>query len=280
MKSMLKFAMFAAAVALMILGFGVNANATITYSFDSNLVLYYSFDDGTTATDDSTNSNDGTISGATHDCSDTPSTTGNSCSLDLSGGPVDAGNDMTLQVSDGDFTISVWLKFETGDLNGDRTLVNKMDSGNTDGWFLLKQDDTKFWFCFGGGSGVNGCTPTAPTTVKSTTSASLGAWTNVIGVKDGDNISIYVNGVFEGISDMSGGFLDTNFQSMLIGAFGGLIDEVRLYEVALTAGQIAVLAGEAEDVVAVPEPSTMSIFLLGLAGLVLVGRRRRRIAAG
>ena len=41
MKSMLKFAMFAAAMALMNLGLGVNANASITYSFDNNLVLYW-----------------------------------------------------------------------------------------------------------------------------------------------------------------------------------------------------------------------------------------------
>lgn len=245
MKPMRKFAMLAAIAGFIAIGFGETANASITFPFDSDLIFYYSFDNdatATTATDDSANMNDGVISGLAHDCTDTPATSGNSCSLTTGGGFVDAGNDNMLQVSDGDFAIAMWIKFSS--LNGDKTLVNKIDVFNTDGWFLLKQDDTKFWFCFGGGPSVNGCTPTAPTTVKSTTSASLETWTHVVGVKEGTDIKIYVNGVFEGTSDMTGGFTDTNLQNLLIGHpnTGGLIDEVRLYKVALSAHQVAVLA--------------------------------------
>ena len=84
MKPIRKLAMLTAAAALTTFGFGVMANAYFVHPFDGNLVLYYSFDDdatATTATDESANSNDGVISGAVHDCADTPSTTGNSCNL-------------------------------------------------------------------------------------------------------------------------------------------------------------------------------------------------------
>jgi hypothetical protein len=247
-----------ATAAFMTYWVGGAANSAVIYSFDGNLVAYYSFDDGATATDDSANSNDGVITGAVHDCADTPPTPGNACSLDFESNNtqprefVNAGNDASLHVSGSDFTIAAWVNLET--VTDDRPIVSKMPvtGTNRDGWRLLKQGgDGKFWFCFGGGS-ESGCTPTAPTTVRSTTFASLDTWTHVVGVKEGTDIAIYVNGLLEGTSDMSGGFTDTNAGNLHIGRyesefsfFDGKIDEVRLYNVALTEQEIAILANAA-----------------------------------
>lgn len=89
----------------------------------------------------------------------------------------------------------------------------------------------------------------------------------------------YVDGA---LNDMSGEFDEiTNLSGGLIGGwtlggewrmFDALMDEFRLYNVAMDAGQIAQLATE----LLVPEPATMSLMLL--AAGCLARRSRRRLA--
>ena len=71
---------------------------------------------------------------------------------------IDVGNAANLQVSAGEFTADAWISFNAP--GGDMSILDKMSPTglNTDGWRLIKQNDNRFWFCFGGGGG-NGCTP-------------------------------------------------------------------------------------------------------------------------
>ena len=51
--------------------------------------------------------------------------------------------------------------------------------------------------------------------------------------------------------------------------FGGLIDDFRFYDLALSEGEVAILAG-------IPEPQAYLLAAIGLAGFVWFCRRQRR----
>ena len=83
--------------------------------------------------------------------------------------------------------------------------------------------------------------------VSSSTNVNYGEWVYVVGVYDGSMVWIYVNGSVQGSVAQSGNILAFN-QPLYIGASGlpgeftkGLIDEVRVYSVALSATQVQAL---------------------------------------
>ncbi|WP_437626117.1 LamG domain-containing protein [Sorangium sp. So ce1151] len=73
------------------------------------------------------------------------------------------------------------------------------------------------------------------------------AWAHVTGVYDGAALKLYVNGVLSASTPTSG-TLQQSTRPIVIGghpswnAYNGLIDEVRLYQQALSAAQVAQLA--------------------------------------
>ncbi len=159
------------------------------------------------------------------------------------------------------FTVSAYVKFNAlshppgsnGDRPaGDMSIVDKIsDAGvdNSDGWRLLKQDDGFFWFCLGGGPGINGCIDDAATTVMSTTAPVAHVWYNVVGVLSDSEIAIYVNGVKEACKPLPV-FTDTHSADMRIGSsaegggyayFNGVIDNVAFYRRALSGKHINAL---------------------------------------
>jgi hypothetical protein len=165
---------------------------------------------------------------------------------------VDVGNAPNLHVSRGEFTVDAWVNFNAlrhppgannGAPPGDMSILDKMSpSGvNTNGWRLIKQDNNRFWFCFG--RATNGCDPSSPNTVMSTTSARTGTWFHIAAVKSATEIAIYVNGVKEA-SKPTPTFTDTQSVNLLIGAnalegahLNGLIDEVEIFNRALGASE-------------------------------------------
>jgi hypothetical protein len=158
---------------------------------------------------------------------------------------VDLGNASPLQVSSGDFTVDGWVNFAA--IPGDQDIVNKMNYNgglpNADGWRLFKQNDNRFWFCFGGAAGTNGC-GNPSTTVFSRTVATTGVWYHVAGVKNRNSLSMYVNGQLESTQAL-GTFVDSNGADLLIGSFfisaflNGSVDEVQIYNRALNSAEIA-----------------------------------------
>ena len=113
-------------------------------------------------------------------------------------------------------------------------------------------------------------------------------WTHVAWTYDGGTgmMKVYVNGVERSHSIGTTGDLDTNGLDLFFswpsgtaspsgnGCFPGYMDELALYDYALTRDQVlARFAGGPP--VAVPEPSTIALLLLGLASLAVCGLRRR-----
>lgn len=80
--------------------------------------------------------------------------------------------------------------------------------------------------------------------VTSSIDVNYGEWVHIVGVYDGSAVRIYVNGVDRGSAAQSGSILDYA-QPLYIGSSGlpdelakGLVDEVRVYSVALSALQV------------------------------------------
>ena len=196
------------------------------------------------------------------------STHGEVFQFDGVGPGLDLGTSSAVDLSGGDFTVHAWVRFASSCANVswcDEPIVTKMATPtaqtNEHGWYLMKQKDQHFWFCLGGGDGVNGCTEGTPTTVMSRTIPAPGVWYDVTAVKASDQILIYVNGLLEGTST-PGLFSDTSDAALLVGAghegfrLKGEIAEVQLYRSALSAPLVRALyessksrfeQGETED---------------------------------
>jgi Concanavalin A-like lectin/glucanases superfamily/PEP-CTERM motif len=105
-------------------------------------------------------------------------------------------------------------------------------------------------------------------------------WTHVVGVWSEIGGAIYTNGSLSAqktwssraITDYSNGFIPEigGNSGALWDPFGGIIDDVRIYNRALTASE----AAEIYTTESVPEPSSLS--LLALGGLVVALRRRKK----
>lgn len=130
--------------------------------------------------------------------------------------------------------------------------------------------------------------------VRATTSLTDGDWHHIAvvlpddGTPDITDASLYIDGVLEALTlTSSEAFNTVSGQNVEIGRaitfgpdrFDGFLDEVALYDQALSADKIALLAeGTAPDeLFPVPEPSTFLLLGLGALGIVHhTGRRRRR----
>jgi hypothetical protein len=194
---------------------------------------------------DSAGSDNGTIEGGV---TFAPGQMGQAFQLNGTDATIDVGNSPSLQVSSSDFTVGAWVNFAA--LAGDMSMVDKIslatgsDTPNVDGWRLIKQADNHFWFGFGGGPGINGLTPSAPTTVISQTTATTGQWYYVVGVKSASAFAVYVNGVQETAKSLVP-FVDSNSADLLLGSnaregshLNGLLDEVMLFNRALSPSEI------------------------------------------
>ena len=219
-------------------GYSGVASAT-TASTISSLVAAYSFNEGTgtTVTDLSGNGNTGTIVGAAWT---TAAKYGKALSFNGTTSYVDLGNPASLQFT-GSMTWSAWTN-ATGTPSDDGQIIAKSD--NASGWQLKTSPDTGSQTF---GIAVSGTG--APRTQRySSTVRSLNTWYHVAGVYNASarTLDIYVNGV------LNNGVLVGTIPSLQVSPnvnvnigrrtgglyFNGIIDEVRIYNRALTQAEI------------------------------------------
>ena len=177
------------------------------------------------------------------------------------------------------FSVEAWVRMPAGSADGGPA-VSKHQGRVISGYFLAIGD---------AGDGCGGSPGSAhfylayPCSGNSTTKVNDGKWHQVVGTYDGFKTSIFVDGVFQSSSPggnpslnndapfMVGGFKAPG--GALIGAFTGQVDEVRVYDTALSAGEVG---GIYASVIAVPEPETYATMLAGLGMLGALARRRRK----
>jgi len=162
--------------------------------------------------------------------------------------------------SSGAWSATVWFSFQAGGLYQPRIMSNgTIDLGltSTDGY---PQVFVAGWNYYGIAS---------PYILNSNT------WYNLAAVCDGTFVSMYINGGYVGTDTHPGGPPSAGFGTLGFGSnldngtdwYLGSIDEVRLYNRAITSTEVA-------QIYSVPEPSSLS--LLALGGVVVALRRRKK----
>lgn len=203
------------------------------------LIAAYSFNEGsgTTVTDASGNGNTGTLVGATWT---TAGKYSNALSFNGSTAYVDLGNPASLQLT-GSATWSAWIN-ATANPADDGQIIAKSD--NVSGWQFKTSPDTGLHTF---GVAVSG-NSSSRTQRYSLISRALNTWYHVAGVYNATagTLDIYVNGVLNN-GTILGTLPASQFNSTVnanIGRrtggfyFNGIIDEVRVYNRALTQSEI------------------------------------------
>ncbi|UCD49902.1 MAG: discoidin domain-containing protein [Phycisphaerales bacterium] len=204
---------------------------------EANLVAHYAFEGDLT---DSVGSHNGTAIGDAQVVSDPAR--GQVLSVDGGGDAVDVAYSPELNPEA--FTVSLWANPDPAGLNY-RSPLTSRDDGPQRGYILYLEPGNTWQFWTGTGTGWDNAA--GPPAV-------LGEWTHLAATFENEQKQLFVNGR---VAAESTAPLSLNEQRPLrIGAgategdgnyfFYGLIDEVLLYNRALSAGEVAGLAGRTE----------------------------------
>lgn len=251
-------------------------SAALCGSVYGSEVGYWSFDEGTGTLvgDSSVYGNGGMLVNGTG-LSWIAGKSGSALLFDGTAGPactrVEISDSPSLRPSSA-FSFAAWLRSD--DIFRDAPVFAKEGPGGLSYWFgtfgpsgaghwgaLLDQDGNQPWDFNGRDQG----------------SVALGEWTHIVATWDGSTVSYYLNGnlantaSWTGTINQSGArlFIGSNSEYTFQGnatAFRGAIDEVHIYDNAISAAEVAQLA-------AVPEPTTFAFLAFGIGGLL--ARKRR-----
>jgi len=229
-------------------------------NLEESLVAYYPFD--WNANDESGNGNHGTVHGASW----ATGIIGGALDFDGIDDYVIVSDDDTLDLSDG-LTIAAWIQSYSNSWG--RVIVSKWNDNSGDHSYHLKDTNNsdKLQIVLT----EHNFNDLAD--LKSESGIPLGDWIHIASTFDGSMTKLYFNGV-EDASQVSVGTIRASVTDMLIGAvftgggirenFDGLIDEVRIYNRALSEPELMTL---------VPEPT--SFLLLGFGSFTLLKRRMK-----
>jgi glucose/arabinose dehydrogenase/chitodextrinase len=214
-------------------GYSTTATATTsTGSIPAGLVAAYSFNQGagTTVSDLSGNGNTGTISGATWS---TSGKYGPALSFNGTSARVTINDAPSLRLTSG-MTLEAWVR-PSSVTSAWRDILYK---GN-DNYYLMATTDRSNRPCLGGifGTSTYG-------EVFGTAALTANTWAHIAGTYDGITERLYINGVQVASRAQTGNLL-TSANPLTIGSdpiygqyFSGLIDDVRVYNRALTVTEI------------------------------------------
>lgn len=218
--------------------------AQVNHIAGDMLVSQWDFNEcsGTTADDSSGFGNTGTLVNALDWSNDTPSGTGCSLSFNGTNSYVGAGTS-TLSVVD-QITISIWVK-TAAVLNPYTGIISK-DDGTNRSWKLgLSSDGANLRFDI-----FNPSTNGSLITVYGV-SITDNKWHNIVGVYDGSNIKLYLDGILKGSAAFANG-IRSSTAAIQIGndgccgsrIFSGLIDSPYIFSKSLVATEVQNLYSE------------------------------------
>jgi hypothetical protein len=206
-------------------------------------VGYWQFDEGygDTSNDVSLQGNDGDLGGTGQTCPAAgtvpcPSWTSSgkfSGSLDFDGTDdyLDVPDSPSLDIT-GDITITAWIKPDIQGSSADLRIVTKMASENSDGYDMMLWDGY-----------LNMMINSTWDRTSSQFTYPIGEWAHVAFVKSGTNAKTYKNGILDTTWSDAPATINTNAIALRIGGkfgyeFDGHIDEVKVYNIALTPDQV------------------------------------------
>jgi len=211
------------------------ANVTVTVSNSQTtggLVAAYAFNEGagTALTDISGNNNNGSISGATWS---TSGKFGSALVFNGTSTRVTVPNSASLQLTSG-MTLEAWV-FPTVTPTNWRSVVDK----NVDGYYLMASTSS------GNRPGVGGTWTGGNQNTIGPSVLAVNTWTHLAATSDGTTVRLFVNGV-QVASQAQPTPLATTTGTLQIGGnsygeyFAGRIDDVRIYNRALSPAQIQI----------------------------------------
>jgi hypothetical protein len=210
----------------------VAVTLNVTPPTSANLIGAWGFDEtsGTTATDASGLNNTGTLNGPTRS---TAGRFGGALSFDGANDQVNVPDANALDLTTG-MTMEAWVR-PTAVGTAWRTVMLKEQPGNL--IYALYAGN-------GAGRAATHIFTSADLGIAGTSATPLNAWTHLAATYDGANLRLYVNGVQQASQAITGsirvstGVLRIGGNNIWSEWFAGLIDEVRLYNKALTAAEI------------------------------------------
>ncbi len=237
----------------------------------SGLVLSHqmSAGTGTTSLDETTNANNGTL---TNGPTWTTGYLGSGISFDGTNDYISVPHSSTLALT-GDMTITAWVKPTDRQYDG---IVGKT-SGNTAAPYDFYLTGTTGIPRFLRGNG------SASASVDASAAPATGQWSHVAVVMSGTTVTHYLNGVANGSGTLSttigdaGGALRIGSRADDVTMFKGVMDDVRIYNRALSADEISRIKAPAPTPTATPTPTntptntptptpTMSYWTTGATG--------------
>ena len=245
---------------LMITGTNGNsvAGTTVILHINRSLVAWFTFDDGTAA-DSSGYGNNGILVGGATVVTDPQR--GRVLSLDGASGYVDLGNHASLDLSGGgQATIAAWVKVAV--THNHNTILSKGE-WNQAYSFLVKGDTSPPNLLWTGND----------TSVFSSDPVPTGVWTHVAVTINGSLTTFYINGQLDGLTNQNrGNPIDQTTNDVCLGReqysgslpagrwfFNGEMDDVRIYNVALTESQVQnVMTNVAPSFAANPLPESVA----------------------
>jgi len=201
----------------------------------SGLVAYYPFDEGSgTNVNDGAGSNNGTINGATWT---TSGKYGNALTFDGNNDYVSLGNNSALTPSN-QVTFASWIKLAA--VTGTpQMIIGKYNTSGAYPYQLRIQGGDKVRFSVRTSSSED---------VDTSNILSANQWIHVAGTWDGTIMRIYINGTAVPQTDSKTGTMPNTAVDVRIGSsssgsfvFNGQIDEVRIYNRALTGPEVMTL---------------------------------------
>lgn len=204
-------------------------------SATSGLVGYWKFDEGSgnIASDSSGNGNDGTVNGASW----TGGISNEALQFNGISNYVGISSSPSLVLSGNQVSLELWIKPTVALNSGLASRINIMDKGDGYG-FQMEVGDGRISFFVNNAYGDQWL-PTETSDWKA------GTWYLIAGTYDGTNERVYVNGALENTKSLSG-TLSGIGHPLSIGSycygtmnfFNGAIDEVKIYNRALTSDEI------------------------------------------
>lgn len=238
---------------------GSTVNSIPAYNFPSTggLVGHWRMEEtagGDSVLDWSGENNDGTPAGATgannkpQPSTDVPTgvnhATSRSMDFDGTDDYVDITDTIDLDLSDGEFSIALWVKADALPGSGDFAWFIDKSTDNDDLDYLLGIDES------GDNNELRFATRALSNDIEDTTAFPTNEWVHVVAIQSDTHVRLYKNGS-QVASAAIAGSATTNNTSLKIGtrtldssqSFDGHIDDVRIYNRALSAEEIKALYG-------------------------------------
>ena len=213
---------------------------------EAGLVAYYTFDGDTL--DHSGNGNDGTNHGATF----VSGIRGQALSFDGMDDYVQVPDSPGLDIASNNISLSAWVCFPEF-VPGYGTVIEKTGSGGWNRYGVFSENGKLSFLLY-------------TESIEAHTAVSADQWVHFVATYDGISMKIYINGALDVEREEPGIDIKENNMSLMIGAdpFGDghydhiLIDEVKIYNCALSDDEIKALYEGKEPSGPTPKPSEIS----------------------